>query len=353
MKLFRPREGHFNTLSSLIAEPDRLAALHADTTLPADIGKWLGRLKLLYGVPLNYLVPEESMLPAESIRFFQVDLNWIYSLIEGAYSIGRSTTGDAAHDTLFTRRVHTVSHVAARHIRAARLPVRALLRSEVVEYDIIRSAGFDVELVEDTVTEREVGRYELERIALDEASMTADQLATTVTGEQITGFLLRSAVVEGWPGLEVIAYDAGGFQLTNVLRMDHLSPSILLYMVEGVIDHIDIKEPAEGLHFGVDLASGDCGERSLRYVTVPATAPPNTNPGDEITGATAGAVPCRPGRTLKIAQLAANIQAALQTAQANQDASGNPAPFTSAEFALEMVEGVQEVRFREGMRDEG
>jgi hypothetical protein len=34
------------------------------------LNNWLARLKLLYGVPFNYLVPDEGMLPPESIRFF-------------------------------------------------------------------------------------------------------------------------------------------------------------------------------------------------------------------------------------------------------------------------------------------
>lgn len=348
MKLFREPENHFNALSSLLARPAQLAAIHSGTSLPVDIANWLGRLELLYGVPFNYLVPDEKMLPAESIRFFQVDLNWVYSLVEGAFSIGRSTSGDAAHDKLFTRRVHAVSELTARHVRAARLPERMMVRQEIVEQRVMRSAGFDEEIIEDVVVERELMRHEIAKLEIDATALAADLEGPAKADRQITGFFLRSAVVEGWPGLEVTAFDAANRQLPLALRMDKLSPSILLYMVEGVIDHVDIKEPSEALHFGVDHGTTDCGGRSLRYITVPSTAPPNTKPGDQIPGATAGEVPCRTGRVLKVAQLAGNIKTALQTARANQDAAGNPGPFTSAEFALEMVEGVQGVRFKKG-----
>ena len=74
--------------------------------------------------------------------------------------------------------------------------------------------------------------------------------------EAASGFLLRSRVVSGWPTLEVTGYDEAGNPLT-VLRMDHLAPGVLLFLVEGLVHHVDIHEPAEGLHFGLDV--GDDG----------------------------------------------------------------------------------------------
>lgn len=51
--------------------------------------EWLGNLSLLKGIPFNYLVPDEKMLPKESIRFFFIDQSWIQCLMDGALSIGR------------------------------------------------------------------------------------------------------------------------------------------------------------------------------------------------------------------------------------------------------------------------
>src|SRR5579872_1512637 len=99
--LLQPRQGHFEKLSALIAQPEKLAELHMDTPLPQDIPLWLAQLKLLCGVPLHYLVPDEALLPKESIRFFHVDLNWIDCLVEGAYDLGRACEGDLAHDSVF------------------------------------------------------------------------------------------------------------------------------------------------------------------------------------------------------------------------------------------------------------
>ncbi|MEN8129265.1 MAG: hypothetical protein ABFS45_03530 [Pseudomonadota bacterium] len=52
---------------------------------------WFAGLACLGNVPFNYLVPDEKMLPRESIRFFQVDPIWIDCLIDGAFSIGSVT----------------------------------------------------------------------------------------------------------------------------------------------------------------------------------------------------------------------------------------------------------------------
>jgi hypothetical protein len=53
------------------------------------IADWLQRLADLDGVPFDRLVPDIRMLPAESIRFFQVDPGWVAALLDGAVSIAR------------------------------------------------------------------------------------------------------------------------------------------------------------------------------------------------------------------------------------------------------------------------
>ncbi len=65
-----------------------------ETGMPEALKTWLEQLSYLQGVPFKYLVPDERLLPPESIRFFQVDVNWIHCLLDGAYSIGRITQAD-------------------------------------------------------------------------------------------------------------------------------------------------------------------------------------------------------------------------------------------------------------------
>lgn len=281
MRTIQLRSSHFEAMRELLSDPAAIADIHQDIQPGPAITEWLGRLELLQGVPFQNLVLASSMLPAESVRFFQIDKNWIYSLVEGALSIGTSTASEEAHATTMAGVLHAASRSACRQIRAARMPVQdpAQLRS---------------------------------------------------------GFLLRSVVVQGWPGLEVTAYDAQDVKLENVLRMDRLAPSVLLFVIEGLIDHVDIHEPPEGMHFGIDQD----GTKALRYVTVPQGSPPEAHPGSQIEGVNAGAVPLRDySRVVRINDLAGIIAAQLEKANAN---SGR---FTSAEFALELVEGVQSVRF--------
>jgi hypothetical protein len=155
----------------------------------------------------------------------------------------------------------------------------------------------------------------------------------------VTGFLLRSALVSGWPGLEVTAYDKDGNVLAPQLRMERLAPTVLLYLVEGIIARVDIHEPAEGLHFG----TGQDGSIQARYITLPTKAV-GKSAGDAIDGvgvAVGLRDPHNDTRVVKIAALAGAIAAALQQAGANNNPDGSPRAFTSAEFAAEMVEGVQ------------
>jgi hypothetical protein len=275
-----PRAQHYLHVNAVIADHAMLQDIHDDTAVPPEVSGWLKNLAKLKGVPFGYLVPDEAMLPIESMRLFRLDGNWVNALIEGACSIGRSSSADLKLDAVLVSKLY--------------------------------------------------------------AATNAPKLAT--------GFVLRSAVVDGWPGLEVTAYDAGDKPLTSVLRMERLAPSLLLFMVEGEIDHMDIHEPAEGLHFGIDLAAG---KKDMRYITVPATAPKDAKSGTQIDGAFA-TVPYRDpnatandARVLRMNDFALSAKDEVEKSSANMQ-DGKARAFTSAEFAVELVEGVQSVRFLRG-----
>lgn len=57
--------------------------------LPESVQNWLLGLSQLDNVPFNYMIPSESLIPQNSIRFFSIDNEWIKNLLEGALSIGR------------------------------------------------------------------------------------------------------------------------------------------------------------------------------------------------------------------------------------------------------------------------
>ncbi len=180
-----------------------------------SVARWLGRLALLYPVPFDLLVPDERMLPTEALRFFYVDTNWTDALLDGAMSIGL----DTSRQTFF----HLVTH------------------------GLIRDAAAEATKI-----------YRQSLIGV--APPTVQPNAAVVSG-----LLLRSGLVSGWPNLAVRPYLANG-DVLKTLRMDHLSPSVLLCLFLGVPDWIEISEPQEGLRFGVD----DDGNIVLRNVVAPS-----------------------------------------------------------------------------------
>ena len=79
--------------------------------LPQVVREWFASLKKLEPLPFRYLVPDERMLPVESIRFFEIDPSWINCLLDGAFSIGRILEGDHEHDkTLHLEQADELRH---------------------------------------------------------------------------------------------------------------------------------------------------------------------------------------------------------------------------------------------------
>jgi hypothetical protein len=89
-------------------------------------------------------------------------------------------------------------------------------------------------------------------------------------GGTITGFLMRSRAVSGWPNLHVRAYSRDVLEddaLTTVaesdpnrmkvLRMERLAPAVLLVLFDGVPAVVHIEEPRQGIQFGVRLDPAD------------------------------------------------------------------------------------------------
>jgi hypothetical protein len=104
----------------------------------------------------------------------------------------------------------------------------------------------------------------------------------------------------------------------------------MLAIFAGELAQVAIHEPPEALHFGVDDMDGKFS-KGLRY----PTAGPGQTPGDPFpTGIDSLPFRDRNRRVLDIAGLAAQMKMLLP--------SGT---FTSAEFALQMIEGVERVLF--------
>jgi hypothetical protein len=188
-----------------------------DAILPDLIVSWLARTALLEGVPFSNLVPDERMLPVESVRFFYVDPNWIDALIDGALSAGIQTSRDSLLQQILRDPLHDA-------VDAALLELRDTMRGVPVT-------------------------------------------PPTALGS-MTGFILRSALVAGWPGLEVRAY-AAGEEPMKPLRLDRVAPGVMIGIYPDVPVRLEFDEPSEGLVFGIE----DDGV-SLRYLPGTEGVPP-------------------------------------------------------------------------------
>ena len=147
----------------------------------------------------------------------------------------------------------------------------------------------------------------------------------------ITGFLLRSDAVTGWPAMEVSAQDANHNDLP-LLRRDLVSAGVLLCLFKGEISTVAVRQKAETQHFGLDVPDG-------RHTAFFKKLRDSANNYQESETLLLDTIPWRslPQRVLDVSALAQAIQAKVASTS-----------FTSAQFALQMVEGVEEVVFEKG-----
>lgn len=255
--------------------------------LPPELVDVLVRLRALESIPFEYVVPDEELLPEESIRFFYLDRNWTDALQQGVLSVGAVTTRDRID-------------VAARWAE-----VRDAI--DAAEHDLrAKLAG-----------------------------------APPVTGdaEAVTGLLVRSRAISGWPGVAVRAYrrtapeTAGdplsGLAEMRLLRLERLAPAVLLALFDGVPDQVHLEEPRAGIQFGVDEAPAAEGGAITVALKDPATGKPVQQGGHDV----AVPVPFRTGSPGVVA-VSALVQA-LRTA----DTGGVLGPTLGpAEFALQMLQ---------------
>ncbi|PWL31091.1 DUF4230 domain-containing protein [uncultured Roseivirga sp.] len=254
------------------------AKAHAQSEQWAQIQAWFKSLNLLEDVPFNYLIPDEKLLPEESIRFFELDNFWISCLMDGAYSVGRVTQTEAQRD-----------------------------------HDTKNSYG--------------PGNY-----------------------EKISGFLLRSKAVSGWPALMVEAPKvkpttaAPTPKCNQLLRMDRMAPDILLCLFEGDAQYFDIHLKPESIHFGFTPHTGDLYTKDIKFSFADgkvSTASVNPIPIEWRSPVTTiqGGKKKNKWRVVDLPQ----INQAMYKALNGVTGSLNP-----AQFAMEMVQGVPKIVFDKG-----
>lgn len=272
------------SVTQFVVAPSDVDPDMGDRIVPLDLRQWLARLRLLDSVPFAYLVPDSLLLPPESIRFFYVDRNWADALVEGALSVGTVNSSD-----------------------------RAQLEQL---YPQIRD-----EIDEEERTVREPGGEEVQK----------------GPAGTISGFLLRSRAVSGWPGMHVRAYrkevgkdneiiPESSPDRIKVLRMERLAPAVMLVLFDGVPAVIHVEEPRMGVQFGVRLETGDDANQFSAYVIAR-----DATTSDDVPAETHVPVTFRSGSP-GVLDLKRTAQTLIDTAGTNV----GPA-LDGAEFALEMI----------------
>jgi hypothetical protein len=112
------------------------------------------------------------------------------------------------------------------------------------------------------------GAFSIGRITGSLKSVDHEQksaLSQTVAAHPtVTGLLMRSSVVAGWPGLLVDAYGPAGGEpgsgrgpQLEVQRTDRLAPDVLLCLFSGAVARVEMHQKPETLHFGTAHLPGD------------------------------------------------------------------------------------------------
>ncbi len=268
-------------------EPDFKEKIEQSVKVDLEpITRWLARLFLLYPVPFHALVADERLLPVESLRFFYVDNNWTDALLDGAMSIGMESSRYTAYDTLTRGLIKQATREAAQSHRKTLLGIPS-------EHE------------------------------------TAPDV--------ISGFLMRSGIVSGWPNLAVRPHLNG--KPLEILRMDHLSPNVLLCLFGGVPDYVEFSEPQEGFRFGVD----DDGNIALRNPEDSASLGKLLD-GEHKLPVRASCLRSNDKQVLNLAP--ASVQGLIQQLQAALNKAKVSLPtFGPADFALQMVMSPETIKF--------
>lgn len=275
----------------------------AAAEITAAVSSWLARLVLLYGVPFHYLIPEQEMLLPESIRFFYLDPIWIQSLIQGACSVGNTDYGDTLIDKAMNSVVQTEPGTDQK-------------------VSVTSTAAASV---------RDRLREQYEGIPVPAQSRELSW--------PLMGFLLRSSVVTGWRGLEIMAYKKPanqGLEPLQALRIEQLSADVMLGIFNGSIAQLVIRQPQESLHFGL-TRNGSSFSKSLRNLGFR-----DKKQAGQIFGKPIDVNKLMRDQPQKGVINVAGLAGEMKTQLKDELLEGK---FTSAEFAVEMIEAAGEFTF--------
>ncbi len=249
---------------------DKVNELLADTSVnimefqpdvPAEIREFLGNLSMLKDIPSFYLVPDEKLvskfkIPVQTpegngtedtaiedipnvLRFFFIDPYWVNCLLNGALNaepgsdisllLEKAMSGNYMSEVFLQTLIKRTTDQLGKNYEAA----------EFKEKLIERLQAKGIEIKGDEIPEKAT--------------------PTNAQGNwRFTGFLLRSPLIEGFRGWEIVASgkdayedDDSTIRKLQIIRMDRLAPDLLFCLCEGFITEVLLTQPSETLHFGL------------------------------------------------------------------------------------------------------
>jgi len=225
------------TLKRRMAQPFQVEPQEAEAEMPPYMESFLAHLRVLVGVPFEYLIADPRLLPDESVRFFYLDRSWADRLVDGAIAVGKIGTREQAHHQAHAAPVSQQLDLTERVVRTLQQGIKPF------SVGAARASG--------------IGQF-----------VDVKKTAPNVPAGTVTGLLLRSAAVSGWPHLEIRAYkdvikvgtipsspEAQAAQL-RTLRMERLAPAVILALFDGVPKLVHIEEPHHGVQFGIQQIAG-------------------------------------------------------------------------------------------------
>lgn len=306
-------------LRQRMVNPVQQPAPAPEAQLPPYLESFLAHVRLLVGVPFDYLIADSRLLPDESIRFFYVDRSWTDRLVDGVISVGKTGSREQAHHQAHSAGVQEQVDVSERIVR--------ILQRGLKEFPAAKAVN--------------------------------DQ--TAVPADVTTGFLLRSSAVSGWPHMDARAFthtvepgvdpsEIDSAITLPLLRLERLSPSVLIALFQGVPRLVWCEEPHHGVQFGIQHSAfgtlsipvrDASGHLVLRRQDTHATLP---------QADTQIPVPMRKGsrRVVAVAQLRKDIiakQQQLQVKYPGAQLPAMPAQTGAAGFAISVLNPPWRQRF--------
>jgi hypothetical protein len=171
------------------------------------------------------------------------------------------------------------------------------------------------------------------------ATLRPAALAATAVTTGYSGFLLRSAAVSNWPGLTVAGYaDPQTITPLSLVRIERLAPTVLLGLFAGLVQHVELTEPAQHLHFGVSLTANG--------LAVPLRLIDPANAGSQAQNDPTAPVTLRPDPARSVIDIGVTqVSITEGLAQAYQALSEQAPPLTPAGFNLQFFQATESQAF--------